>query len=119
MTDQLPPNPFANVPPYRRLRVFAFDPSLALHLDTAGINEIVIRVPWEQPRALSPMRGMPQPAAGPPQLTPLGGLQRGPVGEYLEVVDVDPASGAAYPPVDLNDPAILAQDGLDPSEGNP
>lgn len=28
----------------------------------------------------------------------------GPVGEYLEVVDRDPASGCCYTPVDLNDP---------------
>ena len=27
----------------------------------------------------------------------------GPVGEYLEVVDVDPASNKVYEPVDLND----------------
>ena len=41
------------------------------------------------------------------------------MGEYLEVVDVDPASGVFYPPVDLNDPDLLAEDGLAPSEGNP
>ena len=46
-------------------------------------------------------------------------LSRGPVGEYLEVVDIDPASAVAYDPVDLNDPFLLAQDGLSPSEGNP
>src|SRR5262249_40352267 len=32
---------------------------------------------------------------------------------------VDPATGCAYPPVDLNHPAVLAQDGLPRSEGNP
>ena len=46
-------------------------------------------------------------------------MQPGPVGEYLEVIDVDPASGVIYPPVDLDDPSLLAQDGLAPSEGNP
>ncbi|MBI5578762.1 MAG: hypothetical protein HY895_06380 [Deltaproteobacteria bacterium] len=46
-------------------------------------------------------------------------LHPGPVGEYLEVVDVDPASGVAYKPVDLNDPKLLAQVGLAPSEANP
>ena len=46
-------------------------------------------------------------------------LEPGPVGEYLEVVDVDPASECFYEPVDLNDPHLLAQDGLAPSEGNP
>ena len=46
-------------------------------------------------------------------------LQPGPVGEYLEVVDIDPASGKVYEPVNLNHPFLLAQDGLPPSEGNP
>ncbi len=41
------------------------------------------------------------------------------MGEYIEVVDADPASGAFYKPVDLNDPRLLAQDGLAPSESNP
>lgn len=84
----------APAPPYRRLRVYTFDPSLATQLDTALINETVLRVPWE----------------------PLG---PGPVGDYLEVVDFDPASECFYKPVDLNAPSLLAQDGLAPSEGNP
>jgi hypothetical protein len=84
----------SNPPPYRRLRAYAFDPSLATQLDTALINETVLRVPWEP-------------------------LQPGPVGEYLEVVDYDPASGCFYKPVDLEGPFLLAQDGLAPSEGNP
>jgi hypothetical protein len=46
-------------------------------------------------------------------------LQPGPVGEYLEVVDVDPASNRLYDPVNLNEPKLLAQDGWPPSEGNP
>ncbi len=46
-------------------------------------------------------------------------LMPGPVGEYLEVVDVDPPSACVYDPVDLNNPYLLAQDGLSPSEGNP
>src|SRR4029077_20657136 len=46
-------------------------------------------------------------------------LEPGPVGEYLEVVDYDPASACFYAPVDLSDPFLLAQDGLAPSEGNP
>ena len=41
------------------------------------------------------------------------------MGEYVEVLDFDPASGCWYEPVDLNDLEILAQDGLAPSEGNP
>ncbi len=41
------------------------------------------------------------------------------MGEYVEVVDYDPASGCFYAPVDLNDRRVLAQNGLPPSEGNP
>jgi hypothetical protein len=81
-------------PPFRRLRVFAFDPSLSRHLDTSSINQLTLEVPWER-------------------------VEKGPVGEYLEVVDVDPSSGCFYDPVDLNDPHLLGQDGLAPSEGNP
>jgi hypothetical protein len=46
-------------------------------------------------------------------------LQPGPVGEYLEVVDYDPASRCFYPPVDLNHPNLLAQDGMPLSETDP
>lgn len=82
-------------PSRRRLRVYAFDPSLATRLDTALINDIVLEVPWEDD------------------------LRPGPVGEYLEVVDYDPATACFYAPVDLDDPHLLARDGLAPSEGNP
>lgn len=82
-------------PTARKLRIFAFDPGLSAQFDTAGIGEITIRVPWEED------------------------LEEGPVGEYVEVVDVDPASGVAYRPVDLNDKRILGQNGLPPSETNP
>jgi len=58
------------------LQACAFDPLLSLSSATSGINPLIIRVPWE-PRA------------------------PGPVGEYVEVVDVDPPSGVFYPPVDL------------------
>ena len=79
---------------WRRLRGYAFDPGLSQQFETAGMNEIVFRVPWE-------------------------GLQPGPVGEYVAVVDCDPASAAFYDPVDLNDPLLIGRDGLDPDEGNP
>ena len=82
-------------PVFRRLRGYAFDPSLSLQLDTALVNETIFKVCWEK------------------QLDP------GPVGEYLEIVDYDPASKSFYAPVNLNHPHILAQDGLSPSEGNP
>jgi hypothetical protein len=89
-------------PVYRKLRGYAFDPSLSVHLDTAVINEITYKVEWEE-----------KPGYG------TEGLMPGPIGKYIEVVDYDPASGSFYAAVDLNDPHILAQDGLPPSEGNP
>jgi hypothetical protein len=82
-------------PPVRRVRGFAFDPSLSVRLETARANEVVFTLPWEQR------------------------LEPGPVGEYVEVIDHDPASGCGYEPVDLNDPHLLAQDGLAPSAANP
>jgi len=82
-------------PVTRNLRIFAFDPSVSARVDTAGISEITIGVRWEK------------------------NLQPGPIGEYLEVVDTDPASGMFYKPVDLRDPRVLAQNGLAPSESNP
>jgi hypothetical protein len=81
-------------PVVRRLRVLAFDPSLATRLATVSLNEITVDIRWED-------------------------LPPGPVGEYLEVVDVDPASGVFYYPVDLDHPHLLARDGLAPSESNP
>jgi hypothetical protein len=82
-------------PPFRKLRGYAFDPSMSLEIDTAPINEILYKVPWEK------------------------SLDKGPEGEYIKVLDWDPSSGAVYDPVDLNDQFILANDGLEPSESNP
>ncbi len=81
-----------STPPYRRIRAYAVDPSLSTSLATAGMNEITLKVRWED-------------------------LKAGPEGEYLKVVDVD-ASGKEYEPVNLNEPSLLAQDGWQPSEGN-
>lgn len=89
-------------PVFRRLRGYAFDPSLSVQMDTAVVNETIYKVVWEDQSS-----------------NPNEGLMPGPVGEYLEIVDFDPASNCFYNPVDLNDPYILAQDGLIPSEGNP
>jgi len=83
-----------NPPPYRWLRGYAFDPSLSTTLETVGLNEAMFEVPWEP-------------------------LAAGPVGEYLEVIDYDPASERLYAPVDLEHSHILAQDGLAPSECSP
>ncbi len=82
-------------PVSRNLRIFAFDPGLSARFETAGIGEITIAIPWEK------------------------NLLPGPVGDYIEVIDADPASSVVYKPVDLNDPRLLAQNGLSPSESNP
>ena len=58
-------------PPFRKLRGYAFDPSLSLKLDTAGINNLVYKIPWED-------------------------LDPGPVGEYIEVIDYDPTVGGKF-----------------------
>jgi subtilisin family serine protease len=81
-------------PPYRRLRIYGLDPSFSTRLDTATINETTMHVRWE------------------PNLKP------GPIGEYIEVKDVD-AAGVPYLGVDLSDPRLLAQNGWAPAEGNP
>ena len=86
-------------PAVRRLRTYAFDPQASVELATAVINDTVIQLPWET-RWESP-------------------LEPGPVNDYLEVVDYDPGSGVFYAPINLNDPMLLAQDGLPPSEGRP
>ncbi|TCA34323.1 hypothetical protein E0H70_07255 [Rhizobium leguminosarum bv. viciae] len=82
-------------PNVRRLRIFSFDPALAAQYDLAGVSGVTIEIPWEDE------------------------LKPGPVGEYIEVVDIDPGSGAAYAPIDLNAPELLATDGLTPSESDP
>lgn len=82
-------------PVFRRLRGYAFDPSLSLQLDTVVFNEITFKVRWEEE------------------------LGNGPISEYLEVIDFDPASKRFYEPVNLNHSSILATDGLSPSESNP
>jgi hypothetical protein len=87
-----PPTP---TPPARRLRVYAYDPSLSTDLANFGVNDATIAIRWEDK------------------------LKPGPVGEYLEIVDVDPASGTCYAPVDLTHPHLLAENGLAPSEANP
>ena len=89
------PQPFVPArPAFRCLRGYSIDPSLTTKLNTAPISQVTFKVPWET-------------------------LKPGPVGEYLEVIDVDPASGCFYEPVNLDHPSILAQDGLAPSEGTP
>ncbi len=83
-----------NVPAYRFLRGYVIDPGFSTRLDTAMINEVVYRIPFEH-------------------------VEPGPVGDYLEVIDFDPASDCWYEPVDLAAEEISSQNGLAPSEGNP
>jgi hypothetical protein len=77
----------------RRLLVFSLDPAADVRLDTAMISRCVLDVEWEDD------------------------LKPGPIGEYVEVVDFDPASGCGYDPVDLD--TLLATDGMSPSTGDP
>lgn len=84
----------STIPVYRYLRGYCLDPGFSTRLDTANINEVVYRVPFEH-------------------------LEPGPVGEYVEVIDFDPASNCWYEPVDLGAESIATQHGLSPSEGNP
>jgi hypothetical protein len=81
-------------PAYRYLRGYCLDPGFSTRLDTASINEGIYRIPFEL-------------------------LKPGPVGEYVEVIDFDPASDCWYDPVDLSNEEIASQYGLRPSEGNP
>jgi hypothetical protein len=91
---ELAMNPSIPPPETRSLRVFAFDPLVGYDPDMLQINQTTLEVDWED-------------------------VQPGPVGEYLEIVDVDPATGCCYAPVDLNHPTLLSQNGLTPSEANP
>lgn len=77
------------LPAMRRLRAYAFDPQASVSLSTAAINDFVIELPWEK-RWETP-------------------LSKWPTNEYVEVIDVDPASGLFYEPVNLNDPSVRKQ----------
>lgn len=87
------------VPSARRFRVYAFDPLASASTDTSTVNEMIVSLPWEDP--------WEEP------------LDRGPSGDYLEVIDHDPAVGLFYKPLDPNDVLLVAQDGLPPSESVP
>ncbi|MDZ4406263.1 MAG: hypothetical protein U1A53_26630 [Prosthecobacter sp.] len=75
------------------MRIYSINPDLGLVLGS-GVNQIAMKVPWED-------------------------LQPGPVGECIEVIDIDPGSECCYEPVNLNACGILAQDGLTPAQGIP
>lgn len=92
-----------NRPAFRWLRGYALDPAVSLSFGSYRFNELTYQVRWEQLESRTR-------AASAPSV---------PTGEYLEIIDLDPASGLVYEPVDLNDPAVLVQDGLEPNVGNP
>ncbi len=81
-------------PAWRRLEIYAIDPSIDTSLANVAISRCVLPVRWEP-------------------------LNPGPIGQYIEVVDVDPSSRCVYDPVDLEDKHLVAQNGLIPSEGSP
>jgi hypothetical protein len=78
----------------RLLKGYSLDPGFSTRLDTVAVNEITYSIKKET-------------------VTP------GPCGEYFEVVDFDPASNCFYAPVDLNSENVLANNGQQPSEGDP
>lgn len=78
------------MPPYRPLKVYAFDPTRGRSLG----NYMTINTPYER-------------------------LRPGPVGKYLKVIDYDANNKCYYQPVNLDDPRVILGDGLDPSESNP
>lgn len=86
-----------NTPSHRKLRGYAFDPSLSIRLDTHSINEIIYKVPWED-------------------IDYSDGTLRG---EYIEIIDYDPTVGEFYETVNFKSESFLAQNGLSPSESNP
>jgi hypothetical protein len=87
--------------PSRKLRIFAFDPSMSRRHETLPINEVIVSIPWEMERADSSKPFL------------------GPTGRYVEVVDFDPSLDLFYAPIDLHDPRLLADNGLRPAEWNP
>lgn len=89
-------------PPLKRnLRGYSIDPSLSIKLSTKQVSQIVYSCDWEDLK------------------TRKDGTGSVPVGEYIEIVDYDPATGEFYEPVNLDHPHALAQDGLEPSVSNP
>ena len=99
MTTLAPPLRKPPRPSVLCLSVYAFDPTLAVANDTAAVAFDTVKLNW------------PLDCDAP--------IGPGPRGEYIEVIDVDPGSGAWYYPVDLEDRYLLAQQGYPPSDSNP
>lgn len=81
-------------PIFRKLRGYAFDPSFSSTLSRRQNNEVVYKVRWES-------------------------TDPGPRGEYVEVIDYDPTKQCHYVAVSLDDPYVLADHGMELSEGDP
>jgi hypothetical protein len=78
-------------PPSRRpLKIFAFDPSLRRSAGNLAIVEVVNE-----------------------------SLAAGPTGSLVRVIDYDATRNVYYAPVNLDDPEILMQRGLEPSDSDP
>lgn len=77
-------------PNARPLKVFAYDPSRGQRLG----NRMTVEIRYEK-------------------------LAPGPIGSRFAVVDYDGSQKTYFDPVDLDDPAILIQGGLEPSEVDP
>lgn len=84
------PAPPIRPPARRRLRIFGFDPMTSRL--AGGI--LTVDVPMED-------------------------LDPGPVGHLLQVVDLHGPTGTWFVPVDLDEPALIHQDGIRPSESDP
>lgn len=78
------------LPERRFLKVFAFDPMLG----RATRNRVVLSISNEE-------------------------LLPGPQGSRVQVIDYDGVAKVFYQPVDLDDPAVLMNQGLEPSESDP
>lgn len=90
---KLPPPPLrrdGRPPTFRPLKVYAFGPSLG----RTPINVRTLLIRYER-------------------------LAPGPIGERIAVVDYDATRDCFYDPVDLDDPLIAMNGGLDPSESDP
>lgn len=83
------PQPF-----FRKLKGYAFDPSFSATLAKRQINEVLYKIKWEE-------------------------TLPGPVGEYIEVIDFDPTKNCFYEPLKLNHQFVLADHGMELSEGDP
>ncbi|MEO8906627.1 MAG: hypothetical protein ABI310_00995, partial [Microbacteriaceae bacterium] len=91
MTDARRVRPQVAMPARRLLRAYAFDP---MSTRLSG-RFVTVDIPFEDD------------------------LLPGPSGRLLQVVDYDAARDLWYLPVDLNQPAVLAGRGLQPSESDP